>query len=169
MCMLSRGQPLWRVRKNKTNTLNCQSALWYTLEEWSETKGKEEIAVGRSLLFSLEIALACMHYNAEIKHVSTSGPGLLYIKDVSLWRGWEKPGKNLFGNAAPKPTKKACWPSKLYSRYHKVLQKSLWGNAAQSEYAEEARAALQMEWCQAFYSTGLIWLSKPLLTGADDI
>lgn len=86
MCMLSRGQPLWRVRKNKTNTLHCQNALWY-MEEWSETKGKEETAVGRSLPFSLKITLACTRYHAELKHVSTSGPGLLYIKDVSLCAG----------------------------------------------------------------------------------
>lgn len=71
-------------------------------------KGKEESAVGRSLLFSLQITLACMHYNAEIKHISTSGPGLIYIKDVPLWRRWEKPGKDLFGAAASKPTENAC-------------------------------------------------------------
>ena len=57
---------------------------------------------------SLKITLACMRYNAEIKHIPASGPGLLYIKDVSLWRGCEKPGRNLFGTVTPKPTKKAC-------------------------------------------------------------
>lgn len=45
-----------------------------------------------------------MCYNAETKHVSASGPGLLYIKDVPLWRGW----KDLCGTVAPKLTKNVC-------------------------------------------------------------
>lgn len=45
--------------KNKANTLGCQSAPWYT-EEWSEMEGEEEMAVGRSPLFSLRKTLACM-------------------------------------------------------------------------------------------------------------